>query len=85
MGGLSWVAGGGVRGGIYNCDASTWPSGSTLFSANNKFVQHLTDYRTVLAEVFERQLGATQSDLNAILPGWSGFSGSEYDYVDFLL
>ena len=83
-GGLMWVAGGGVQGGIYNCDSATWPANQTLFSADGKFVQHLTDYRTVLAEVFERQLGASPSDLAAMFPGWAGFSGPEYDYVNFL-
>ena len=73
-----FVAGGPVLGGVYNCDATTWPSGATLFSESNKYVAHLTDYRAVYAEILQKHLGAGLADLDVVIPGWSGFSGPQF-------
>ena len=78
------AAGGGVVGGVYNCDAATWPSGATLFSANDKYVAHATDYRAIYAEILGQHLGASLAELNAAIPGWSGFSGTEFQPLGFV-
>jgi uncharacterized protein (DUF1501 family) len=79
-----FVAGGGVNGGVYNCDGLTWPAGATLFSDNDKYVAHRTDFRALLAEVFERHMGVLSSELDLVVPGWSSLSGETYDYLGFL-
>ncbi len=79
-----FAAGGGVTGGVYNCDPATWPSGATLFSDNGKYVAHRTDYRAVLAEAFERHLGVPTAGLSQLLPGWSSLSGPEFQYLGYL-
>ena len=79
-----FAAGGGVNGGVYNCDSVTWPSGATLFSDNGKYVAFRTDYRAVLAELFERHLGVPAGGLNQVLPGWSALAGPEFQYLDYL-
>ncbi len=81
-GGVVWVAGGAVRGGVYNCDATTWPSGATMRAGAG--LAWLTDYRAVLAEVLVRHLGVDELDLDALLPDWSQRHGAEFDYVGFL-
>ena len=51
--GAMFVAGGRVRGGVYNCDASTWSDGD-LFSDNDRYVRRRTDFRIVFGEIFTR-------------------------------
>ncbi|MFQ5655729.1 MAG: DUF1501 domain-containing protein, partial [Planctomycetota bacterium] len=77
-----FAAGGQVIGGVYNCDAVSWPQGS-MFLVNNRYLSHLTDFRTVLAEVIDRFFNAS-TNLDAIIPGWSGLSGPTYNYLNFL-
>lgn len=79
-----FACGGAVQGGVWNCDPTTWPSGATLFSDNQKYVAHLTDYRAVLAEVFERHLGVPAGQLDRVVPGWSGLSGPAFQPLGFL-
>ena len=80
-----FAAGGSVLGGVYNCDAATWPSGATLFSANSKYVAHTTDFRAIYGEVLEKHLGATPAALAAAIPGWSGLTGAAFDPLGFLV
>ncbi len=84
-GGVAWVIGGNVRGGVYNCDSNTWPANNTLFTDGDKWLAHLIDYRTVLAEVFQSHLGTAPGNLDTIFPGWAGLSGSEYEYLDLFI
>ncbi len=79
-----FAAGGGVQGGVFNCDPVSWPSGATLFSDNGKYVAYRTDYRAVLAELFERHLGVPGGSLDEVLPAWSGLSGPEFQYLGWL-
>ncbi len=80
-----FAAGGAVIGGVYNCDAATWPSGATLFSENAKYVAHATDFRAVYGEVLTKHLGATPAALAAAIPGWAGLTGPAFDPLGFLV
>jgi hypothetical protein len=84
--GAMFVAGGGVKGynqgnpsGVFNCspgEAIPWvtgPSGS-MFGVNSSYLKRTTDYRSVLGEVIRKHLGATQAQLNRIIPGYANES-----------
>lgn len=82
---VMFAAGGAVNGLVHNCDTTTWADGDVKSTPNERYVSHRTDFRAVLAETVERHFGLTDvAQLNAIIPGWSGLSGSTYDYVNFL-
>ncbi len=84
--GLMFVAGGAVKGfnkgnpsGIFNCNPNEaiaanlkWtigPSGS-MFAASSRYLGRNTDFRSVLGEVIRKHLGASQTQLNRIIPGY---------------
>jgi len=75
-GGVLWVAGGGVTGGTYNCTTSgplPWVPGGTgsMFGVNGRYLSRNTDFRSVLGEIIRDHLGATQNQLNRIIPGYA--------------
>jgi hypothetical protein len=65
-----FVAGGSVRGGVYNCDASTWAAGD-MFSVRDRYVDRRTDYRAVFAEIFTQHFGTSDALLEAVIPGYT--------------
>jgi hypothetical protein len=65
-----FIAGGGVRGGVYNCDASTWESGA-MFRKNDRYLSHRSDFRAIFGEVFMRHFGVEEDVLDSIIPGFS--------------
>ncbi len=65
-----FVAGGRVRGGVYNCDDTTWQAGD-LFSTRDRYVDRRTDYRAVFAEIFTRHFGTTDTALETVIPGYA--------------
>ena len=67
------VAGGGVKGGVYNCDGATWAAGD-LFSQRERYVKHLTDYRAVFAEIFANHFGDDAETLAQVIPGYAQLS-----------
>ena len=67
---VMFVAGGGVKGGIYNCDESTWEN-NAMFSKRDRYLASRTDFRAVFAEIFERHFGDPASTMNQILPGYA--------------
>ena len=82
-GNVMWVAGGGVKGygagnpsGVFNCsptDTIPWvtgPSGS-MFGVSSSYLKRTTDFRSVLGEIIRKHLGATQAQLNRIIPGYA--------------
>jgi uncharacterized protein (DUF1501 family) len=74
--GVMFVAGGAVNGGVYNCSPSDpvpWvPGGSgSMFGVNGRYLRRATDYRQVLGEIIRDHLGATQTQLNRIIPGYA--------------
>jgi uncharacterized protein (DUF1501 family) len=79
--GLMWVAGGGVNGSVYNCgpgefsglnSALNWNPGSSgsMFGVSGRYLSRNTDYRSVLGEIIRKHLGATQGQVNRIIPGY---------------
>ncbi len=72
------VAGGGVAGGVYNCDADAWGTDGVYSSDSGRYVGQRTDFRAVLAEIIDVhfQQGAI---LDTVLPGWSRLTGRSFD------
>ncbi len=68
--GAMFIAGGRVRGGIYNCDAASWSEGD-LFSARDRYVDRRTDFRAVFAEIFARHFGTDEALLETVIPGYA--------------
>jgi uncharacterized protein (DUF1501 family) len=82
-----FLAGGGIKGlnkassptGIFNCGGAgdpaslPWqPGGSgTMFGVSNRYLKRNTDYRSVFGEIIRKHLGATQNQLNRIIPGYA--------------
>ena len=68
-----FVAGGGVNGGVYECDGTSWQTGmnGAMFGVNDRYLQRTVDYRSVLGEVIRDHLGADQTCLNKIIPGYA--------------
>ena len=75
----------GVRSGVINCHPSEFPGGtanalnwftganstSAMFGVSNGYLKRNTDYRSVLGEVIRKHLGASQDQLNRIIPGYA--------------
>ena len=68
-----FVAGGAVRGGVYNCDAGTWAAGD-LFSQSGRYIRYRTDYRAVFAEIFTRHFNDSPALLDRVIPGYSALA-----------
>jgi uncharacterized protein (DUF1501 family) len=81
-----FVAGGKVKGGVYNCDASTWSEGD-LFSAKERYVERRTDYRAVFGEMFMRHFGDSEEDLEQVIPGYTQAAkdkSGDFELLNFL-
>jgi uncharacterized protein (DUF1501 family) len=81
--GMMLVAGGGVKGygkagrtnGVIGCgpsDSIPWTTGpgGVMFGVAGRYLQRAIDYRSILGEVIREHLGATQNQLNSIIPGY---------------
>jgi hypothetical protein len=78
-----WVAGGAVKGynagnpsGVFGCspsDSIPWVTGGSgsMFGVNTSYLKRTIDYRSVLGEIIRKHLGATQNQLNRIIPGYA--------------
>ena len=64
------LAGGGVNGGVYNCDATTWKAGD-MFSKSGRYLARKTDFRAVFGEIFTRHFGDAPALLDEIMPGYT--------------
>ena len=81
--GVMFVAGGGVKGynkgnptGIFGgspSDSVPWVPGTSgsMFGASSRYLKRSVDYRSVLGKVIRDHLGATQEQLNRIIPGYT--------------
>jgi uncharacterized protein (DUF1501 family) len=82
--GAMFVAGGAVRGydaptsrsGVFNCSPSDpvpWVPGAagSMFGVSGRYLRRASDYRQVLGEIIRDHLGATQPQLNRIIPGYA--------------
>ena len=65
-----FAAGGGVNGGVYNCDPTRWESGA-MFDKSGRYLSRKTDYRAVMAEIFKNHFGDAPELLDDIIPGYS--------------
>jgi len=81
---VMFVAGGGVKGfdpgsgrpGVFGCgpsDPVAWQTGQTgsMFQTEKRYLKRAIDYRSVLGKVIRDHLGATQEQLNRIIPGYT--------------
>ncbi len=70
---VMFLAGGKVAGGVYQCDNHSWKLGPTgsMFLVNNRYLGRTIDYRSVLGKLIRDHLGATQTQLETILPGYA--------------
>jgi uncharacterized protein (DUF1501 family) len=83
--GAMFVAGGGITGGVFGCSpndtyngvAVPWLPGGTsgtsgsMFGVSSRYLKRAIDYRSVLGEVIRDHLGATQGQLDRIIPGYA--------------
>jgi uncharacterized protein (DUF1501 family) len=83
--GAMFVAGGAVKGyaggrsGVFGCspnDTVPWVTGQTagtssMFGASSRYLKRAYDYRSVLGKLIRNHLGATQEQLNRIIPGYA--------------
>ena len=65
-----FVGGGPVKGGVYNCDSSTWAAGD-LFSQSGRYVRRRTDFRNLYSEIIRKHLGGDQSLVEQVIPGYA--------------
>ena len=78
-----FVAGGSINGGIYGChpgDSVPWITGpanqgggvdGSMFGVSDRYLKRAIDYRSVLGKIIRDHLGATQTQLNNIIPGYA--------------
>ena len=54
-------------------DAVPWVSGQTgsMFGVSGRYLKRAVDYRSVLGEIIRDHLGATQNQVNRIIPGYA--------------
>lgn len=78
---VMFVAGGAVKGGVYNCDASTWQQGD-MFSRRGRYLSRRTDFRSVFGEIFTGHFGDDPALLNQIIPGYA--AAAEMTPSDFM-
>jgi uncharacterized protein (DUF1501 family) len=81
--GVMFIAGGAVKGynkgnasGVFGCHPSNsvpWVTGQTgsMFGASTRYLKRAYDYRSVLGKLIRDHLGATQNQLNRIIPGYA--------------
>ncbi|MBC8002431.1 MAG: DUF1501 domain-containing protein [Opitutaceae bacterium] len=58
-----------VNGSNYNATAGT--GSGTMFGVSSRYLKRCIDYRSVLGKVIRDHLGATQDQLNRIIPGYT--------------
>lgn len=80
---VMFLAGGGVKGygkgnstGVFGChpnDSIPWVPGTSgsMFGVSGRYLKRSIDYRSVLGKVIRDHLGATQGQLNRIIPGYA--------------
>ena len=76
-----FVAGGGVKGGVYNCDSKTWKNGDMFSTKNERYLLRKTDFRAVFGEIFTDHFGNTRKQLNQVIPTYT--AGKKENPMDF--
>lgn len=64
-----FIAGGGVRGGVYNCDEQTWEN-NAMFKVRDRYLSHKTDFRSIFAEIFKNHFDVPDSEIAEVIPGY---------------
>ncbi len=66
------VAGGKIKGGVYQCDNASWKTGpqGVMFGANSRYLSRSVDYRSVFGEIVRDHLGASAAQLEEVSPGY---------------
>lgn len=81
---LMFVAGGAIQGygkagitsGVFNCGGATdpipWATGTSgaMFGVQGRYLKRVADYRSVLGELIRKHLGATDTQIRNIIPGY---------------
>ncbi len=65
-----FVEGGGVIGGVYNCDPSTWPHG-VMYGSGGRYLLERTDYRAIFWEILRDHMGAASASVDRVFPGYT--------------
>src|SRR6185436_15381256 len=81
---VMYVGGGAVNGGVYGCSTAPlngvpqWEPGTgakngSMYQANTNvgYLRRAFDYRSILGEIIRDHLGATQAQLNRIIPAYA--------------
>lgn len=84
---VMYVAGGSIHGGVYGCSptplngVNQWDPGTgvkdgSMYAANASvgYLRRAIDYRSVLGEIIRDHMGATQNQLNRIIPAYGNES-----------
>ncbi len=76
-----FAAGGGVNPNqnkrVYNCDSSTWANGDIFSTNNGRYLAHRTDFRAVMAEIFSKHFGDSQSVIDTVIPTYQSAKGED--------
>lgn len=66
------VAGGKIRGGVYQCSQESWPIGpnGAMFKAEGRYLGRSVDYRSVMGELVRDHLGVQPAQLPMVIPGY---------------
>ena len=67
---VMFLAGGGVKGGVYNCNSTTWAPGDIFSSRSGRYLAKRTDFRGIFGEIFTRHFGDSPTMLEHIIPGY---------------
>ncbi len=65
-----FLAGGPIHGGVYNCDAGSWPSG-VMFGVEGRYLAMETDFRSVFWEVLRDHMGASPAGADSVFPSYT--------------
>ena len=65
-----FIEGGGVNGGVYNCDSSTWPNG-VMTEISGRYLKERTDYRAVFWELLRDHMGAPANSVDSVFPSYT--------------
>ena len=66
-----FVAGGAVKGGVYNCDRTNWKNGDMFSTKNGRYLDRKTDFRSVFGEIFSDHFGNTPKQLDDVIPTYA--------------
>ena len=65
-----FLEGGKVNGGVYNCDAGTWPAG-VMYGAEGRYLLERTDYRAVFWEILRDHMQANTGSIETFFPNYT--------------